>query len=284
MVPTRLKADLLLVFLAVIWGSAFIAQSVAGKNGLAFLFNGACFSLAAILLLPLARGSIPRAQWGWMLIAGILLFGGSAFQQVGLFYTKVANASFLTSLYVIFTPLLLWLIYGERLGLIHGIAVALAVVGAFLLSTAGRLELHLGDLLEVIGALFWALHIMLAAKYAAPYRAIQFAAGQFLVCGLLNFAVGGVLTHERWALLLEPAIAAATLYRAVLSIAFGYTLQLWAQKYTPPTDAALIFALESVFAALAAAWLLHERLAAPQIAGCAAILLAAALSQVRARS
>lgn len=283
MAPTRLKADLLLVFLATIWGSAFIAQSYAGKSGLAFLYNGACFSLAGLLLLPLARGKITRPQWGWMLVAGILLFGGSALQQLGLFYTKVANASFLTSLYVIFTPFLLWAAYRERPGKVHVIAVLLAVVGAFLLSTAGHLEFHVGDLMEVAGALFWAMHILLAAKYAARFPAIQFAAGQFLVCGVLNFAAGLVATHENAGLLLEPAIVAATLYRAVLSIAFGYTLQLWAQKYTPPTDAALIFALEAVFAAAAAAWLLEERLLAPQLAGCCLILLAAALSQVRAR-
>jgi drug/metabolite transporter (DMT)-like permease len=231
--------------------------------------------------LPFARGPVSRAQWGWMLVAGVLLFGGSALQQLGLAYTKVANASFLTSLYVIFTPFLLWAAFGERASRLHVVAVLFAVAGAFLLSTAGRFEFHQGDLMEVIGAVFWAAHILLASKYAARFPAIQFAAGQFLVCGLLNFAAG--LGRENAGLLLSPSLAAATLYRAVLSIAFGYTLQLWAQKYTPPTDAALIFALESVFAAIAAALLLHERLLPPQLAGCCLILLAAALSQARAR-
>jgi drug/metabolite transporter (DMT)-like permease len=279
--PSRLKADLLLVLLAAIWGSAFIAQTYAGNAGLAFYYNGACFTLAGILLLPFSRGPISKAQWGWMVVAGVLLFGGSALQQLGLFYTRVANASFLTSLYVIFTPFLLWVAFGERPGVVHVIAVLLAVVGAFLLSTAGRLEFHLGDVMEVGGAVFWALHILVAAKYAARFPSIQFAAIQFLVCGALNFAAG--IGREDAGKLLETSVMLATLYRAVLSIAFGYTLQLWAQKYTPPTDASLIFALESVFAALAAAWLLHERLLAPQLAGCALILLAAALSQVRAR-
>ena len=108
--PSRLKADALLIVVAAIWGSAFVAQSVAVQVGLAHLYNGACFGIAGLVLLPFSfRRALPdRRQVGWMLAAGTLLFGGATLQQVGLFYTKVANASFMTSLYVIFTPFLLW--------------------------------------------------------------------------------------------------------------------------------------------------------------------------------
>lgn len=282
--PSRLKADLLLVVVAAIWGSAFIAQSIAGKAGLAFLYNGASFTIAGLVLLPLARRRPrpDRAQWIWMFLAGVLLFGGSAFQQVGLLHTQVANASFLTTLYVIFTPFLLWLGYRERPAPLHALAAALATAGAFLLSTGGTsLAFRYGDVLEILGALVWGFHLILLGKYAQRFDAISFAAGQFLVSGVLNFAAGAL--DEPWGMLLTGPIALAVAYRALLSIAVGYTAQVWAQKFTSPTEASLIFALESVFAAVAAAILLHEHLAWAQVGGCALILAAALLSQARGR-
>ncbi len=190
--PSRLKADLLLVLVALIWGSAFIAQSIVTKAGLAFLHNGAAFCIASLVLLPLIKSGtrVSNKQWKWMLMAGALLFGGSALQQYGLFYTKVANASFLTTIYVIFTPFLLWLGYGERARKIDIIAALLAVAGAFLLSTGGKIEWQPGDAIEVLGALFWGFHLVLIAKHASSFDSLSFACGQFMVCGLLNFAVG----------------------------------------------------------------------------------------------
>lgn len=281
--PSRLKANILLVFVAFIWGTAFIAQSVAMKAGLAFLYNGASFVIGSLVLLPF----IPkkhfwpaRAQWRWMLAAGILLFAGSALQQVGLFYTKVANASFLTTLYVIFTPFLLWAGYGDRPRKVELLAVLLAIAGAFLLSTGGsNLEWQKGDALELMGAFFWGLHLVLVAKYTAKFDSITFACGQFMVCGLLNFAVGFAFESAP-SLLLWPVIA-ATLYRALLSIGIGYTMQVWAQKFTSATDAGLIFALEAVFAAVVAWMMLGESLGWIQIAGCALILVAAFSPQVK---
>lgn len=278
---TRFQANLLLVAVAAIWGSAFVAQSFAGAAGLALLYNGASFTLAGLILWPAARtrGRADRAQWLWMAAAGALLFGGSALQQLGLFYTKVANASFLTSLYVIFTPFLLWAGYRERPAPLHALAAALALGGAFLLSMAGGpLVWQTGDALETLGALFWGLHLILVGKYATRFDALSFATGQFLVCGALNFACGFWL--EPAPALLQPPVLAAIAYRSLLSIAIGYTAQVWAQKFTSPTEAALIFALESVFAAVAAAAVLHEHLLAPQILGCLLILAAAGMSQV----
>jgi len=278
--PSRLKADLLLVLVALIWGSAFIAQSIATKTGLAFLHNGASFVIASLVLLPLIKRStvLPKGQWKWMLIAGFLLFGGSALQQYGLFYTKVANASFLTTIYVIFTPFLLWVLYGDKARKLDLLAALLALTGAFLLSTGGTIEWQLGDLLEILGALFWGFHLVLIAKHASNFDSISFACGQFMVCGLLNFGVG-FFTENVHALFL-PAVIGATFYRALFSIGIGYTLQVWAQKFTSATDASLIFSLEAVFAAVIAWLLLGETLAVVQIVGCALILVAAFFPQL----
>ncbi len=278
--PIRLKADLLLLLVSLIWGTAFVAQSIAGKYGLAFMYNGASFLLASLALLPLIpRVSIPSSQWKWMLVGGVLLFAGSALQQVGMLYTKAANASFLTSLYVVFTPFLLWIGYRERPRNLHLAAMTIALAGAFLLSTGGEYKSQAGDILETLGALFWGLHFVLLAKRATRFHSISFAAGQFFICGLLNSACG--LFREEPSKLLALPVMAATLYRALLSIGVGYTVQVWAQKHTSPTETSLIVALESVFAAIVAWLLLHEQLTFPQLAGCTLILLSAAASQLK---
>ena len=150
----RLKADILLFIVAIIWGTGFVTQGVAARYGVAYLFNGVSFMLAALILIPFIPKAnlatentekkknsqrslwtlwLPKEQWKWMLIAGVILFFATAFQQVGLFYTKIANAGFLTSLYVVFTPFLLWRMFREKPHWVDLLAVVLAGVGAFFL-------------------------------------------------------------------------------------------------------------------------------------------------------
>lgn len=278
----RLKADLLLFMVAVIWGSAFVTQGIAGQYKLAYLFNGVSFMLAALILIPfIPRGiKISKEQWQWMLIAGLILFFATALQQVGLLYTKVANASFLTSLYAVFTPFLLWISFRERPHWIDLIAVTMAGIGAFLLSTAGSFRLYPGDSLELIGAFFWALHFVVLGKFATKFDSVSFAAGHFFISGFINFIIG--LFIEDLSLLLITPVLGAILYRATLSIGIGYTLQVWGQKHTPPTDAALILGLEAVFAVIAAWLILNQSLLPIQITGCIIIFVAVLISQVKA--
>lgn len=277
----RLKADLLLFMVAIIWGTAFVAQSIAGRYQVAYLFNGVSFMLAALILIPfIPRGQkLSAEQWNWMLIAGLLLFAATAMQQVGLLYTKVANASFLTSLYAVFTPFLLWLGFRERPHWLDMIAVALAGIGAFMLSTSGRFEAQPGDLLELLGSIFWALHFVVLGKYASKFESISFASGHFFISGFINFVIG--LFFEDMSILAALPLLGAILYRATLSIGIGYTLQVWGQKHTPPTDAALILGLEAVFAVIAAWLLLDQSLILIQILGCVLIFIAVLISQFK---
>jgi drug/metabolite transporter (DMT)-like permease len=278
----RLKADLTLFAVAIIWGTAFIAQDVAGQYRIAYLFNAASFLLGALILVPfIPRGrNIPAGQWKWMGIAGIVLFIAAALQQVGIFYTKVANAGFLTSLYTVFTPFLLWISFRERPHWLDAIAVTAAVGGAYLLSSAGQgLEFQEGDGLIFLGAVFWALHFVILGKFASRYESVSFAAGQFLVCGLLNLAVG--LVMENPAQLTALPMLGAIVYRGLMSVGLGYTLQVWGQSHTPPTDAALILGLESVFAALAGWLILSQFLLPVQVIGCVIIFAAVMLSQLK---
>ncbi len=277
----RIKADLLLFMVAVIWGTAFVAQGIAGQYHVAYLFNGVSFMLAALILIPfIPRGiKIPREQWKWMLLAGVILFVATAMQQVGIFYTKVANAGFLTSLYAVFTPFLLWIGFREKPHWLDMIAVTMAVVGAFLLSTAGRFQVQNGDALEVIGSVFWALHFVVLGKFAAKFESVSFASGHFFISGLLNFLIG--LKVENLHMLTPLPLLGAILYRATLSIGIGYTLQVWGQKHTPPTDAALILGLEAVFAVIAGWFALGQLLLPIQIAGCVIIFVAVLISQAK---
>jgi len=278
----RLKADLTLLIISVIWGTAFVAQRVAGQMGSVYLFNGARYLLAALAVLPFVGRNIisstPRAQFQWMFLAGFLLFLASAFQQVGIVYTTAGNAGFITSLYVVLVPIVLFSLWRERLRWLSVAAVGIAVAGAFLLSTGGRFEVRAGDALELVGALFWAFHVVVLGKFASRFESISFSVGQLAVCGLLNLGVGAFVETS---LPLNWPLAGAILYTALFSLGLCNTLQIWAQRHTPPADAALILSLESVFAALAGWWLLDERLEAIQVLGCVLIFAAVLLSQFK---
>ena len=280
----KLRANLTLVLVAIIWGSAFAAQRIAGREGSVFLFNGIRFLLAALVLLPFARPwkNLEHSSLRWMFAAGLTLFVASALQQAGLKYTTAGNAGFLTALYVVIVPLFLYLGWRERTHWRTLLAVCVAAVGAFLLSTGGKYRYMSGDALEVSAAIFWALHVVLLGKFAVKSDPLVFSVGQFAVCGLLNLMVG-VFTES-----LSPAAAGLlvlpVLYTGIVSVGIGYTLQVWAQRKTPPAIAALILSLEAVMAAVSGWLILNERLEALQLTGCGLIMLAVVLAQIRARA
>ena len=291
----RLKADITLFFIAVIWGSAFVAQRVAGQLGSVYLFNGVRYILAGLVALPFAvrswRGNnktsqaksltyMPREQYKWMFVAGFLLFVAAAFQQAGMQYTTAGNAGFITSLYVALVPIVMFIGWREKPHWLSVVAVGIAGAGAYLLSTGGRYEVRRGDALELVGALFWAMHVALLGKFASRFEPMSFSVGQLLVCGLLNLVLGIFIEQPVFAW----TLAGAAIYTAVLSLGLCYTLQVWAQRYTPPADAALILSLESVFAVIAGWFLLNETLTRIQTLGCAIIFLAVGLSQLKGYS
>jgi drug/metabolite transporter (DMT)-like permease len=213
-----------------------------------------------------------------MFIAGFVLFVGSAVQQLGLLYTTAGNAGFITSLYVVFVPILLALFWREKFHWMAIAAVVLAVVGAFFLSTGGSFELRKGDAVELGGALFWTLHVIVLGKYASQFESMSFSLGQLVVCGLLNLGLG-IFTEPM--ISFNRALLLAIAYTAFFSLGLCYTLQVWAQKHTPPADAALILSLESVFAVLSGWLFLNETLAGIQVLGCILIFSAVLLSQFR---
>jgi len=306
-VSARLRADLTLLLVAVVWGSAFAAQRVVAVTGAVFIFNGLRFLLGAMVIYPFAAarlrandksngsprklhpGQVARgerressigSQWWTVLLAGGLLFIGAALQQAGMRTTTAANAGFFTGLYVVFVPFLLWIGWRERPAWLLVVSVILAAGGAYLLSTGGEtFRLHPGDELELLGAVFWAFHVVVVGKFAPRLDALAFSVGQFAVSGLLNLAVGAVTEPFNGTILLS--FLGPLVYTGVLSVGIGYTLQVWAQRYTPATYAALILSGETVMAALFGYLLIGETLTAFQLAGCGSILAGIVLAQIK---
>ena len=136
----------------------------------------------------------------------------------------------------------------------------------------------MGDLLVLVSALFWTFHVIILGKYASRFEAMSFSVGQLFICGILNLGLGAIVEpfpHFDWSLV------GAVVYTAFFSLALAYTLQIWAQRHTPPADAALLLSLESVFAVLAGWLFLDEKLVLIQVFGCVLIFIAVLLSQFK---
>ncbi|MEW5773617.1 MAG: DMT family transporter [Thermodesulfobacteriota bacterium] len=277
-----LRANLLLLTTAAIWGTAFVAQRVGMESVGPFTYNGVRFALGVLSLLPLIawrarRGPNPvpagraagrTAFWGaWA--AGLVMFIGVSMQQVGLLYTTAGKAGFITGLYVVFVPLL-GLLLGQRPGWGGGVGALAAAVGLYLLSVTEGLDLAPGDGWVLLGAVFWAGHVLLLGYLSPRVDPVRLAAGQFAVCAAASTAVALVFEQITWAGVWAGAWP--IVYGGCMSVGVAYTLQVVAQKDAQPTPAAIILSLESAFAAAAGYLLLGEVLGVRGIAGCALML------------
>jgi len=278
-VGRRNTADLTLLLAALLWGSGFVPQRMIAPYLGFFLFNGLRFLLGAMILLPWVR---PR-QWPakaalqWASIGGCLLLAAAACQQAGMQFTTAGNAGFLTGLYVVLVPLVLLVGWRQKVAWRSWVAALTAAAGVFFLSVDDQFQLNSGDALQLIGAVVWALHVVVVGRAVAQVDVLLFSVGQYLVAGTLNLVLG--LTLQSHTL---PALATcwwAVAYTGVFSIAAGYTLQAVGQKHAPAADAAVILSMEAVFAALFGHLLLSESFAGRQLVGCAMILGAIAIVQ-----
>jgi drug/metabolite transporter (DMT)-like permease len=281
----RLRADLLLMAVSIIWGTAFIAQKHANDSMGPISFVGARFLLSWAALTPLAfresksalRYRLTGPDVGLALLIGLCLFVGSTLQQIGLVTTTATNGGFLTALYVIFVPFMVWSITGGRPRPMVLAASVVSIAGAWLLTEQGQFQGWTGgDALVLIADIAWAAGISLVPIYLSRAdRPFFLAFAQYGVAAVLG--VAGGLGFESFSLQGATAALPAILYTGLFSGGIAYTLQIFAQKYTPPAEAALVMSLESVFAALAGATLLSERLTGPAVLGCILILLGVVL-------
>ncbi|MGY2200000.1 DMT family transporter [Pseudomonas gingeri] len=282
-----LRADILMLLTAVIWGSGFVAQT-AGMNHVGpFLYSGLRFALGSLCLLPLVlRGNARQIQPEPFLTRGLLLGGvlmglalalGINLQQVGLLFTTVTNAGFITGLYVIVVPLL-GLFIGHKTGLGTWLGALLAVVGMFLLSVGDQFHVSPGDWLQLIGAFVWGGHVILVGVFAKRHDVIRLAFLQFTTCALVSLLLALCLEPIQWSAIV--AAGPAIVYGGVVAVGIGYTLQVIAQKDAIASHAAIIFSLEAVFAAIAGALLLDESLHLRGYLGCALMLAGMLVAQL----
>ena len=258
-----------------------MAQRLAAAQTGFFLYNAARFLLGALTVWVLSRGRLgkaTRAELRGGLLLGAILFIGAALQQAGLAHTTAGKAGFITGMYVILVPLYLTLFWRQPLPRRAWSAALLALVGLLLLSVTEHFTLAPGDGIELLAALLWALHVVLAGRIVAGADPLRVALMQFLVCGLLSAASGLAFEFDRLGSL--PSAWAPIVYTGVFSVGLGYTFQLVAQRTAPASDTAVILSLEAVFAAVFGWLLLGELLSAQQVLGAAIMLAAMLLAQV----
>jgi len=286
---SRRSGSLMLLLAAVIWGSAFVAQSLGMEHIGPFTFQAVRSLLGAVALAPVIllsgriskrKGDIPSPEQRRLLRRGGLLCGLALFvavnlQQFGLRDTTAGKAGFLTALYILIVPAY-GLFLGHRPRPALWVSVLVAAAGLYLLSVTEQFTVRTGDLLLILCAFAFAAQIMLVDHYGVRVNGVKLCAAQFLVCGALSGVA--MLLFERPAI--GPVLAAAgpLLYAGVLSSGVAYTLQILAQRTTPPAVASLMMSLEAVFAVLAGMLVLGEQPTPREYAGSglmfAAILIA----------
>ncbi len=284
-----LKANLLLLLAAAIWGFGFVAQRLGMEHLEPYAFNGIRFAIGALSLLPLVwwyskrqllKGQDIKTLCQAGLPVGVLLFIGASLQQVGLLYTTASKAGFITGLYIVLVPVLgIFLRHKTSLNIWIGCAVAL--LGLYFLSVTDDFSLNPGDSLMLIGAFFWAAHLLAIDFYLKKITAVLLAMVQFVICAVLSLLVSLVLENPT----LAQALAAwqSLFYAGVISVGLAYTLQIVGQKQAHPAHAAIILSLETVFAALGGVWLLSEVLDQRALFGCGLMLFGMLISQLQLR-
>lgn len=278
---------------AFIWGTAFVAQSMAAESVQAFTFNAARSAVAFLFLLLLCVGiSYWRRSKGGPMPSGPayrrdLLLGGvccglalavaTYLQQKGLETTTAGKAGFITALYIVLVPVCGLFLHKKVRGIVW-LSVALAVCGLYFLCINGGFAVSSGDFLVLLCAFCFTGHILLIDHFTARVDGVQLSCAQFLVMTL--FSSAGMLLTETpdWESLL-PALG-SVLYVGILSSGVAYTLQILAQKGSNPTTVSLLLSLEAVFATLSGAIILHDQMTGREYFGCVLMFIAVMLAQL----
>lgn len=288
----RSTNNILLALTALIWGSAFVAQSVGMDYLGPFTFNSVRSFLGGTVLLPVifftrrqreksGEGKAETGDRKTLVIGGICcgtaLAAASSLQQIGLVYTSAGKAGFITALYILIVPVL-GLFFGRRAGMKVWIGVALAVAGMYFLCITDGFSISKGDFLVFLCAVIFSVHILVIDHFAPKVNGVSLSCLQFFVCGVLCAVPMLVQEQPRFGEILEAWMPLA--YAGVLSCGVAYTLQVIAQKNTDPTVASLLLSLESVFSVLTGWVILGERLSGRELFGCALVFAAVVLAQI----
>ena len=290
----RIQGSICLFATTLIWGSAFIAQSVGMDLIGPFTFQFFRCILAILFLIPVSflfeagkcsfEESVRRWKapvlWKNGLVCGLALFAGQSLQQIGLVYTDAGKAGFITAMYIVLVPII-GLFLGRRLLMNDFISVALAVVGLYLLSCTGASGINIGDICLMGCALGFAAQITLVDRFAKDIDGFRLNCVQAVTVTTLSIPF--MLTTERVVIQDVLNCWLPLCYAGVMSMGVAYSLQIIGQKHLPPTEASLIMSLESVIAALCGWAFLKERMTFLELTGCALVFIAVILSQLPAK-
>lgn len=304
----KLKYNLMLILATLIWGSAFVAQSVGMDYIGPYTFNAARSFLGSLVLLPviwfmnrgkqedtvsgessldgemLSEAALKEKKqqerktlWKGGVCCGVALTIAISLQQVGLVYTSAGKAGFITTLYILIVPIL-GLFLGKKVGIKTWFGVALAVAGMYLLCITSGFSIAYGDFLVLLCAVAFSFHILVVDYFSPKVDGVKLSCIQFLVCGIISLFPMILVEHPQFSQILDAWIPVA--YAGVLSSGVAYTLQIIAQKHLKPTVASLLMSLESVFAVLTGWVILHERLSLREMCGCVLVFAAVILAQL----
>lgn len=292
-----LKNSLLLFLAAFIWGVAFVSQSKGMEYMGPFTFNGVRSLIGSAVLIPVilvrrkkagAEKQASGNQWKVTLIGGVCcglaLMAASTLQQIGILYTTVGKAGFITALYIIFVPIL-GIFIGKKVPAAVWIGALMAAVGMYLLCIQGSFRIGLGDALVFACAIVFSIHILVIDYFSPKADGVMLSCIQFFVCGVICTICALILEKPDFSQLLDGAVP--ILYAGVMSCGVAYTLQIVGQKNVNPTVAALILSLESVVSVLAG-WFAYkvgflkedQTLTVRQILGCIIVFAAVILVQL----
>lgn len=300
MKKTQVRNSFLLLLTAIIWGSAFVAQSVGMEHVEPFTFTFTRSIIGGVVLIPviiLLRKTdsvamrsdmqgvnaavihgITKYEWLGGICCGIALCTASNFQQIGMLHTTVGKSGFITALYVVIVPIL-GLFLRKRVPALIWFCVVLSVAGLYLLCMPkGAFSLAQGDVLVLICALLFSFHILIIDYFSPKGDGVVISCIQFFVCGILSGIIMLFVENPTFANIMDAKWS--ILYAGALSSGVAYTLQVVAQKGVNPTVASLILCLESVVAVLAGWIILGDKLTSRELAGCILMFVAIVLAQL----
>jgi len=299
---STIRSDLLLLFAAVIWGFAFVAQRMGMEHIGPFLFNAIRFAMGAGVLLvvvklrdswrqsstdhrpsttdhrPSTIDHRPSTIYG--LLLGLILFAGATFQQAGIVYTTAGNAGFITGLYVILVPFF-GMFIGQKAGVNLWGGAILATFGLYFLSVTENFSISKGDLLVLIGAIFWAVHVLYTGWLSPRTSVLRLAITQYVVCAVMSMMAAFLFESNTLQGIYKASIP--LLYGGLLSVGVAFTLQIIGQKKAPPAHTAIILSLEAVFAVIGGVMILSETMTDRKWIGCSMMLAGMLLAQVKSR-
>lgn len=283
---TRPLGIIILLITAIIWGSSFVAQSIGMESIDAFTFTGIRTTLGMLFLLPFTLlinkvFDFSRKTLRAGLILGVVFSLAQNFQQFAFYYSTSGKIAFITAFYMFFVPLFSVIFMKKKIAILTWVSIMMGLAGLFFLciDPTDITAINFGDILALVCAVFYAVQIMLIDKYLGEgINGIQMSFMQFFVAAIISIAA--MFIFEKPDLANIKTAAPSLLYSGIMSCGIAYTLQIVGQKYTSPVIASLLMCLESVFAVISAALILHEGMLPREIAGCIIMFSAIIISQL----